>query len=267
VTSDFKNILYEKDDRNVVTITLNRPQIHNAMSEAMKYEIMDALRKVRDDKDARILIFKGAGKSFCSGRDMNEVAEMGQPLVYFLDQLSVMMFNLMAEIRIPIIVAAKGWTLGVSMTMCVISDIVVASDDTKFGYPEIVWDWLGPSVRMYKMGVPLHVVKEIAWTADPFDAYKAERIGLANKVVPREKLDEEVDILVKKLLKIHPNSLILSKIAVEAAVSIPNREAAAAFERAVYSIQLTERPVEEVGVKRFRDKKERAYVDGVRKIE
>jgi enoyl-CoA hydratase/carnithine racemase len=266
MANEFKTIIYEKDNRNVVTIILNRPNISNAMSESMKYEIMDALRRVRDDKEARILIFKGAGKSFCSGRDMNEVAEMGQPLTYFLDQLSVMIYNLMREVRIPIIVATKGWCLGVAFIISALSDIVVASDDTRFGMPEIVWDWLGPSVALYKAGVPLHVVKEIAWTADPLDAHRAERIGLANKTVPREKLDEEVENYVKKLLKIHPTSLILSKIAVEAAVSIPNRDVASAFERAVSTIQLTERPVEEFGVKRFKDKKEHVYVDGVRKV-
>jgi len=265
VSNGYKHIMYEKDNRGVHRITLNRPEKHNPASAAVKYEMIDAFHKVRDDKDARIVVLTGAGKSFCSGRDMDEVADMTSPLNYFLDQITPKVYRAMNEVRVPIIAATKGWCLGVGVGFTLMCDIIVASEDTKFAWPEIIWDFLGPSVKLLKLGVPMCKAKELAWIGDVYDAKEAWRLGLVNKVVPREKLEEEVEHYIKKLLKIHPTALILSKISSKTAGDIPNLDAAGAFERALYSIMLSVRKPSEVGVIRFRDKKERPYSDPDRK--
>lgn len=206
-----KAILIEKVD-HIGIITLNRPKELNTFSAALATEFNNALLELEQDTETRVVVIKGAGKGFCAGIDVNEL-EGKSPLDYY-NWISMMEQPLVTISKMgkPVIASAHNIAVANGIGIVAASDLAVAAEGTRFGATAV-------SVGLFCMGpaVPLSrnlgrkKALELVLTGDLIEAKEAERIGLINKVVPADKLEEETMKLAKKLAGKSPLAVQLGK--------------------------------------------------------
>jgi enoyl-CoA hydratase len=196
----YKNILYEKDD-HVVTITINRPEVHNCINWETAKELQKAWQTFRDDSDAFVAIMTGArDKAFCSGWDLKEAASgtgVLEELVDY-DKARVTLSNSPGpcgytrriDIFKPTIGAINGYCFAAGFETALSLDIRIASENAEFGCLERRWNVVladGGTVRL-PLIVGFGRALELIITGRRFDAQEALRIGLVTEVVPHDKL-------------------------------------------------------------------------------
>jgi len=229
---DFETVLYEKEER-IATITLNRPEKFNTIKPPMPEEIEKALETANFDEDVRVIILKGAGKAFCAGFDFSEDLEHfedwggqagsqawdpGRDMMMVTNPFKAPVPKFMSIWRSPKPVLARvhGWCVGGGSDMALLSDVIIASDDARFGTPySRVWGCYLTGLWFYRLG--LTRTKLLALTGDSIDGKEAERIGLINKAVPVEKLEEEVQYWARKMARCPTTQLAAMKLVVNQA--------------------------------------------------
>jgi enoyl-CoA hydratase len=214
---NFKNILFEKTE-GIVIITINRPQKRNALNKETRVELREVLEVIKKDKDIRVLILTGAGdKSFISGADINEFREMTPLDMYnFMTTIGQQLYADLENLDIPVIAMINGFCLGGGCELAIACDIRIASDTAKFGLPEILLGIIpggGATQRLTRL-IGVGRTKELILTGKLIDPNEAERIGLVNKVVPGERLKEEVMNLAENIAEKSPVTLRMAKKAI-----------------------------------------------------
>lgn len=195
----FENILYEVKE-NVGKIILNQPEKRNALSRQTIKEIIDALERSKDDEDVRVIVITGAGdKVFCAGADINEFK--GNTVLENREQ-----YGLYAKLCLtfpslgkPSIAAVNGLALAGGCGLAIYPDITIASENAKFGVPEInvgIWSMMVSASLLRAVGRKKAL--ELMCTGEIIDAYEAQRIGLINRVVPADQLENAVMDLAEK---------------------------------------------------------------------
>jgi len=218
VDNQFQNIIYQKKD-HVAWITLNRPQVRNAQDPLTREELTGALELGRDDGEVYVMVITGTGNNFCAGGD---IAGFPEGPVDFMEKIGLQVkgrrrpTELIREIPKPIIAMVEGLALGAGMELAMACDMIVASEGAKFGQPEIKVGLIpgGGGTQVLPRLVGEKKAKELVFTGDIISAEEALRIGLINKVVPRERLRETVVGIVATLLKRSPIILKFAKLAV-----------------------------------------------------
>jgi enoyl-CoA hydratase len=210
---NLENVIYEKKE-GIVTVTINRPQKRNALNRATRRELRKVLEKIRSSDDTRVLIITGAGdQAFVAGADVTELKEMNQwDMMNYLSTLSQQLYTDYANLEIPTIAMINGYCLGGGLELALGCDIRVASEDASFGAPEVrlgVIPGGGATQRLPGL-VGLSVAKELMFTGRIIDAQEALRIGLVNRVVPKDKLKEIVWELAADFAK--KSSIVLKLI-------------------------------------------------------
>jgi enoyl-CoA hydratase len=191
----YEQLLYETSD-GVATVTLNRPEQRNALSNTMLAELVDAMERVRDDEAVRAVVLTGAGdKVFCAGADLGGFAAE-VPLVekHFASDLFLRFFRLMPRLGKPSLCAANGHVLAGGMGLALSCDLVIAKEGITFGTPEInigAFPYMIMSI-IYR-NVPRKKVNEMMLLGERIAAEDAVEIGLANKVVPATEFSRAVD--------------------------------------------------------------------------
>ena len=219
--TQFLNILFEKKN-HAAWITLNRPQAKNAQDPLTREELLKAMKLGRDDEDIYVMVITGAGEDFCAGGD---IVNFPQNPVEFMERIGMQVkgtkrpIELAREIPKPIIAMVSGLALGAGMELAMACDMIIASEEARFGQPEIKVGLIpgGGGTQVLPRLVGEKIAKELVFTGNIISAEEALRIGLINKVVPREKLQETVDKLVDNLLKKSPIMLKFAKMAVNKA--------------------------------------------------
>ena len=198
---DFQAIIYEKKD-HVATITLNQPQVLNALVQAEFDELADVTKKIAQDDDIRVVVLTGAGKAFCAGGDISRFKE-GFTLesgYEYVDKLHPWCLD-WANLSKPTIAAVNGAAVGAGMSIMLMCDISIASSKAKFGSAFInmglVPD-LGAAYYLPRV-VGIQKAKEMLFTGHNIDSAEALSIGLVNRVVEHENFMEEVYALAFQL--------------------------------------------------------------------
>ena len=190
----YQNIGYELSD-NVLTVTLNRPEVMNALTREMYGELEDAFRQAHRDPEVRCVVLTGAGRAFCSGDDVKQImlGEQRDATTARLRDVRPRPTPAAAailECDKPVIAAVNGPAVGWGMDMALFCDIRIASDRAKFGELFIkrglVSD-IGGLWRLPRVVGPSKAA-ELLFTGDVIDATEAERIGLVTRVVPADDL-------------------------------------------------------------------------------
>ncbi|MBW1998971.1 MAG: enoyl-CoA hydratase/isomerase family protein [Deltaproteobacteria bacterium] len=188
-----KEVIYKKEG-HVVTITLNRPEVHNALNAAMVEGLEESLDKIQKDKDARVLLITGAGeKSFISGSDIKELSERTPLGSIETSRKRQALLNRIAGLNIPSIAAINGYAFGVGCEIALACTFRVASDRAKLGQLEInlgIIPGAGGTQRLPRL-IGLAKATELILTGKIVDAEEALRIGLVNNVVPADSLMKE----------------------------------------------------------------------------
>jgi enoyl-CoA hydratase len=207
---DFECILYEKRE-GVAIITLNRPQVLNAMNKQLWLDMTEALRDAREDDAVKVVLLTGAGRAFSTGADLKD--SKGRTLSAYRDYLEHLQETSREIIRYPkaTIAAVNGYALGSGYELALACDLRLAAAGAKLGSPEakVSSSVTGGAMRLLQDLVGPGKAKELTFTAEYIDGTEAERIGLVNKVVPDENLMNEA---VEMAHKIAANSAFSIKL-------------------------------------------------------
>ncbi|MFI5251571.1 MAG: enoyl-CoA hydratase/isomerase family protein [Bacteroidota bacterium] len=190
---NFQTLLYEIKN-NICTITLNRPDVYNALNEQMKKEINDALKEAEKDPSARCLVIRGSGdKAFCSGQDLKEHASGKRSLKESLEKSYNPMIRKIRTIEKPVIGMINGVAAGAGCSLALACDMRIMSSSAKLIeifiriglVPDSGSHWFLPRL------VGMAKAFEYAATGRDITAEEAERVGLVNYVVPPDKLESK----------------------------------------------------------------------------
>jgi enoyl-CoA hydratase/carnithine racemase len=210
---EYETIVVERKDR-VGIITLNRPDHMNTFSTALARELNIALDELEKEGHIRVVVIKGAGKSFCAGIDLAEFS--GKTLLEYREWIGWMeRMNLtIAGMGKPVIAAVHGYAVANGAGLLAASDLAIAAEGTRIGTTAINVGLfcMGPAVPLSRC-VGRKKALEMLLTGTMIDAREAERIGLVNKVVPPEKLEEAAMELANGLAAKSPIALQMGKSA------------------------------------------------------
>jgi len=190
----YENIVYEVNE-GIATITFNRPKALNALNAALLAELSRALDEIAADEDIRVLILTGAGdKSFVAGADISELATFDSLKAKAFARKGHTIINKLQQLPIAVIAAVNGFALGGGTEISIACDFIYASENAKFGQPEInlgVIPGFGGTQRLPRL-IGTNMAKELILTGKMISAAEALQLGLANKVVAHDSLMDEV---------------------------------------------------------------------------
>ena len=200
---NYETIIFKKKPPRA-TITLNRPEVLNAMNETMMFELQDAVRKVSLEPDVKVLVVDSAcERAFGAGIDVAWV-KSARPIAGGVERGGGRelrrTFGAFRYLEKPIIAAIDGLCLGVSLELAVSCDFLIATERSQFGLPNIhrgIPTIVEAAILTHALSI--FDVKELCYTGEFWDAERAERRGLLTRLVPNDGLAAEVAVWVKKL--------------------------------------------------------------------
>ena len=196
-------------------ITLNRPQVRNALSPELVTHFHTALDQVQERDDVAALIITGEGAAFCGGADLKVLREIAAQTVEQAHQDSQNLMNFFRriyEFPKPVIAAVNGPAIGGGCGLASVSDIVLAAEDAVFGYPEVRVGFVPALVAVFLVRIcGEKTARELLLTGRVFSAQEAQEMGLVNHVVAKESLLEKAQELVREISPNSPTALRLTK--------------------------------------------------------
>lgn len=211
----YENLIYEKGEV-IAKITINRPKVMNALSAALIVELKAAVEEAGEDDDVRVVVLTGAGRAFSAGVDLVSLGDRkleAGGVGSILDDPARDVIDTIQTIPKVVIAVVNGYCLTGALEIVLGCDLVVASEEAKFGDTHTRWglrpSW-GMSQRLPRT-IGLLKAKELSFTAEMITGQEAERIGLANMTVPAEKLEEAVQQLVNKIIANSPEAIAAYK--------------------------------------------------------
>jgi enoyl-CoA hydratase/carnithine racemase len=221
---EFKTVLLSQEG-NIATVTLNRPEVLNSMSPALMKDLTKAVGIVAKDENIRAVIINGAGRAFCAGGDVRDIARMANmnPLDYreYINEIFESIRGIVWMEK-PVIAAIKGSAVGGGFDLAMACDIRIAARGTKMGSAFIRMGLLPELGGIYFLPrlVGVGMARLLAFTGDLITAEEAERIGLVEKVVPEEELDKTARDLAAKLAKGPTKAIAMTKIAINRSLNM-----------------------------------------------
>lgn len=197
---DFKTISLTQEGA-IGILTLHRPEAMNALNDQLIGELTQAIDRIAQDDQIRVLILTGGDKVFAAGGDIKAMIQCSpmEAKQYVLPIHKV--FNQISELPKPTIAAICGFALGGGVELALTCDFRIAAENAKFGFPEInlgIFPAAGGSQRLPRL-IGMSKAKELMFTGENIDAAAALSIGLVNQVIPREGLMEQAKKLAEKL--------------------------------------------------------------------
>ena len=215
----YETITVEQRDA-VTLITLNRPKALNALNSKVLEELIDAFAAYQADNSQLCAVLTGSGdKAFAAGADIKEMSEKEAADFYLEDFFAPWTSEIVKKTRKPWIAAVNGFALGGGCELAMMADFIIASENSKFGQPEIklgVAPGMGGSQRLTK-AVGKSKSMEMCLTGRMMDAEEAERSNLVARVVPHDQLLDEAMKTAKQIASMPPMAAIANKEMVNAA--------------------------------------------------
>lgn len=197
---------------HVATVTINRPQVMNAVDDATTHRLNEIWDQIENDRDVRVVVLTGAGdRAFCVGADMSAAAVDKTGLQYWadLDPNGFGGLSLRTTLDVPVIVRVNGYALGGGMEMVLGADIVVAAESAQFGLtePRVGRLALDGGISQLVRKIPYTQAMGLLLTGRKAPAAEMAALGLVNEVVPADELDVAVDRWVQQILACAPTSV------------------------------------------------------------
>ena len=213
--SESDTFVTQVDERGVATLTMNRPEVHNAFDDALIAALTEELRRLGSDERVRVVVLAGAGKSFSAGADLNWMRRMAG---YSRDENyedSMALALLMATLnglRKPTVARVHGAAFGGGVGLVACCDIAVASEAATFCFSEAKLGLIPAAISPYVVNaIGERHARRYFLTAERFDAEQAQRIGMVHEVVASEDLDARVDTVCQALLQNGPRAMAEAK--------------------------------------------------------
>ena len=252
--AEYETILTSVEE-NVGTITINRPDVRNALSTQVLGDIRGALAEFRHDDEVGVVTFTGAGdRAFAAGADINELRERT-----FLDALASLMQAVYDEIEDyekPTIAAVNGLALGGGCELAMACDIRIASENARFGQPEVnlsIIPGAGGTQRLARL-VGKGKATEMILTGEIIGAEEAHRVGLVTRVISCDELVDAVRETARSIMSKGPLAIRLAKLAIRTGVETDLRTGLV-IERLAQAVLLTSEDKRE-GTSAFLEKRE-----------
>ena len=211
---EFKTLLYELDDDGIVLVTLNRPDVLNAVNMDMRHDFTALMDELFFNEEVKIIIFTGAGRGFSAGGDMSHFEkEWITPTFRANSRRLTKFFDDLEALEKPVIAAINGPTTGAGLELALACDIRIASDQATLGFRENyigLIPGVGGCARLIRT-IGVHRAKELIWMGTMYPADEAYQMGMLNKVVPHDRLLEEAYSFARTLRKRAPQSIGIAK--------------------------------------------------------
>lgn len=216
---DYKTILYQVDE-GIGKVILNRPGQRNAQNEALILELDDALKRAEADEQVRVIVLSGVGASFSAGHDMrlykredgslyrapNVEGRWDYERKMFYDKCLAIW-----DLPKPTIAQVQGHCLSAGLMLAGMCDMVIAADDAQFGDPVVRMGAASVELLLHPWLFGVRRAKEMLFTGDPINAQDALALGAVNRVVPRERLEQETLALAQRVAKMPPFAMRMTK--------------------------------------------------------
>jgi methylglutaconyl-CoA hydratase len=207
------NVLVEEKDRTTI-VTLNRPERRNALTIELMSELADTLDKTSADPQKRILILRGAGKAFCTGLDLQETTVVEK--AHRSAEMVAKTLLAISQTRLITIAQVHGAAVAGGAGLMSACDFVVAAERTKIGYPETRRGLVAGLVMTFlRRQLRERDLRELLFTGDLISAERAHEIGLVNRVVSPNELENETQKIVAAVLQNAPAALASTKRLIE----------------------------------------------------
>ena len=219
------NILYDVKDK-IATITLNRPEVANAQNAALLNELDAAWSRAAADDDVAVIVLRGEGKHFSAGHDLKggggpAPEKITLELIYKEESRRYLEYTLRwRNVPKPSIAAVQGRCIAGGLMLCWPCDLIVASEDALFSDPVVTMGIGGVEYHGHTWELGPRKAKEILFTGRPLTAHEAEKIGMVNRVVPRDRLDSEAHELALQIAKMPAFGLRQAKRAVNQTLDV-----------------------------------------------
>jgi len=215
----FQFISYEREPNSIGILTINRPNVLNALNWDTLGELREFLEDVLPKEELKALIFTGAGdKAFVAGADIAQMNEMKEREFRDYVDYAHRVYELIENEPCPSIAAINGYALGGGCELALACDIRIASEKARLGFPEVklgIFPGWGGTQRITRI-LGLGKTKELVFTGEMINAEEALRIGLVERVVPHEEIMNEAKKLAGEIAKRGPLAVRLSKTAINA---------------------------------------------------
>jgi methylglutaconyl-CoA hydratase len=208
-------VLYQLDNRGVATVTLNRPDIHNAFDDQLIAELTTIFQQIGQDDNVRVMILASKGKSFCAGADLNWMKRMAdysyEENLADANALAQMLLTL-NELPKPTIARVQGSAFGGAVGLIACCDMAIGSKLSKFCLSEVKLGLMPATISPYVIdAIGARAARRYFTTAEVFSSRRARRLGLLSEAVTEEELDQTVELLVTHLLKNAPKAVASAK--------------------------------------------------------
>jgi len=258
-------VLFERDARGVITLTLNRPQAFNALSEAMLDALQIAVERAAADPAARVLVIAAAGKAFCAGHDLKEMR--AAPSLAYYERLFAKCASMMMAIQklpLPVIARVHGIATAAGCQLVAMCDLAVASHDARFAVSGVN---LGLFCATPGVALSRNVARKAAFemlvTGDFISAEQAMERGLINRVARSGALDAEVESLVARVVSKPRVAVAMGKALFYRQLEKPIDDAYADASKTMACNMMDEAALE--GVQAFIDKRPASWAASKRK--
>lgn len=234
---EFDYVRYERLD-DIVKITIDRPDVMNVISRKVYAELDAHLATAEEDSEIKVIVIAGSGDNFGAGHDIGSEAMRGELDEYPRDfsrlgRVQAMdrgvywrMHDRWRNIGKPTIAMVQGYCIMGSWMLVSACDLTVAADDAKFADRSVRWGGANHEYPTQFWELGIKKAKEYLWTGDFIDASEALRLGLVNRVVPRDKLEEATLWLARRIALNSLYSLQVSKMSINQAADIMGQSAA-----------------------------------------
>ncbi len=225
----YETILLDIKD-HIATITLNRPEVRNAINLTMVRELHDVLGALAQDKQVGVLIFTGAGgKAFAAGADIGDL--LARKRKEALQGINQKLFQRIEDFPWPTIAAINGYAIGGACELAIACDLRIAGESAKMGVPEVSLGIIPAAGALYRLPqlIGLGLTKELVFTGRLVEAQEAHRMGLVNRVVPDKDVLVEAKKLAQTILQQGPLAIQMAKAAMNG-INSGDRQAAHTIE-------------------------------------
>jgi len=223
-----KKVLYEKDGR-LGRITLNRPEVMNAIDDDLPGELSAAVVKADADPDVHVMVLSGTGPAFCAGYDLTYYAEqkgnneITQQMPWDpMKDYAFMWHNTQSFMSLwramkPVICKVHGFAVAGGSDIALCADITIMGENAKIGYmPARVGGCPTTAMWVYRLGA--EKAKRMLFTGEKITGREAEDMGLILKAVPEERLDEEVEAIANRMASVPINQMAMQKMVINQAI-------------------------------------------------
>ena len=256
---EFETLRYELED-GIATVTLNRPDVLNAVNMQMRKEFTALTDELFFNEEVRLVIFTGAGRGFSAGGDMSHFEkEWLTPSFRANSRRLIKFFDDLEALEKPVLAAINGPATGAGLELALACDVRIASDEATLGFRENyigLIPGVGGCARLIRAIGPARA-KEFIWMGTMYSAAECHEMGLVNRVVPAESLMEEVYAYARTLLKRAPQAIGMAKKLINILADI-DQTSGIAVEGLGQSILIKTEDHEE-GVRAFREKRKPEY--------